>query len=174
MTTRRPSLFLDSSGQWCGRTLRRRPSFLSFLVVTHIRGHITGSFPPSPLRFLRYIMSREDFSYFFPRRLASNCALPTPHALNSWSSLCCFWNLTQNLTTAGFELQDQHDSKVIITRPPGRYNTHRGNRPYSMVDTCEHPYPCRSVGKYDMSWIRTDGCAMCENCEVSTCLTSYV
>ena len=35
---------------------------LSLPVVTHIRGHIAGSSPPSPLRFVRRILSREDFS----------------------------------------------------------------------------------------------------------------
>ena len=55
-----------------------RTSFLSLLVVTQIGGHITGSFPPSP-RYGSYVtfLSREDFSHFFPRRPASNCALPT-------------------------------------------------------------------------------------------------
>ena len=50
---------------------------LSLLVVTQIRGHMAGSSPPLPhygscLSFL----SREDFSSFFRRRLASNCAYP--------------------------------------------------------------------------------------------------
>ena len=51
--------------------------FLSLLVVTQIRGHIAGSFPPLPttVRALHFL-SREDFSSFFPRRLGSNCAYP--------------------------------------------------------------------------------------------------
>ena len=50
---------------------------LSLLVVTQIRGHIAGSSPPLPttVRALHFL-SREDFSSFFPRRLASNCAYP--------------------------------------------------------------------------------------------------
>ena len=52
-----------------------RPSFsLSLLVVTEILGHIAGSTPTSPLRFVPCILSREDFSSFFPGRLTSNCA----------------------------------------------------------------------------------------------------
>ena len=30
--------------------------------------------PPSPLRYAPSFLSREDSSYFFPRRLASNCS----------------------------------------------------------------------------------------------------
>ena len=46
------------------------------LVVTQIRGHIAGSSPPSPLRWYvpSFLSREEDFSTFFPRRLASNCA----------------------------------------------------------------------------------------------------
>ena len=50
---------------------------LSLLVVTQIRGHIltAGSSPslPTTVRASQFL-SREDFSSFFPRRLASNCA----------------------------------------------------------------------------------------------------
>ena len=48
-----------------------RPSILSLLVVTQIRGHIAGSSPPlrTTVRALHFL-SREDFSSFFPRRLA--------------------------------------------------------------------------------------------------------
>ena len=56
-----------------------RPSFsLSLAIVTLIRGdHIAGSSVPSPttVRALHFL-SREDFTPFFPRRLASNCAYP--------------------------------------------------------------------------------------------------
>ena len=51
--------------------------FLSLLliVVTQIRGHIVGSSPPSPLRFVpcKAFLSRENSS---PCRLLSNCAYP--------------------------------------------------------------------------------------------------
>ena len=42
-----------------------RPSFLFLLVVTQIRGHITGSFPPFPLRFVRYIFIARRFPLSF-------------------------------------------------------------------------------------------------------------
>ena len=48
-----------------------RPYFLSFLVVTQIRGGIAGSSLPCPLRFVPCILSQECVSSFFPRRLAS-------------------------------------------------------------------------------------------------------
>ena len=62
-----------------------RPSILSLLVATQIRGHIAGSSPPLPttVRTLR-LFSREDFSSFFPRRLASNCAYPGLGALSPY------------------------------------------------------------------------------------------
>ena len=48
-----------------------RPSILSLLVATQIRGHIAGSSPPLPttVRALHFL-SREDFSSFLPRQLA--------------------------------------------------------------------------------------------------------
>ena len=51
---------------------------LSLLVVTQIRGHIAGSLsPPLPHYGLSLtLFSREYFSCFCPRRLASNCACP--------------------------------------------------------------------------------------------------
>ena len=45
-------------------------------IVTQIRGHIVGPPPPSPLRYVPSFLSREDFSIFCPRRLASNCNYP--------------------------------------------------------------------------------------------------
>ena len=52
--------------------------FLSLLVVTQIRGHTAGSSSP-PIHYGSCLafLSREDFSSFFPRRLASNCAYPS-------------------------------------------------------------------------------------------------
>ena len=52
------------------RTASRPPSQLP--VVAQIRGRIAGP-PPSPLRYAPSILSRAEFSIFFPRRLASNC-----------------------------------------------------------------------------------------------------
>ena len=53
----------------------------TFSCITHTRDHIAGT-PPSPLptanyrvhAFIFIFLSREEFSFFFPRRLASNCA----------------------------------------------------------------------------------------------------
>ena len=45
----------------------------SLPVVAQIRGHIAGPPPPSPL-IRAFILSGEEFSIFFPRRLASKCA----------------------------------------------------------------------------------------------------
>ena len=62
---------------------------LSLLVVTQIRGHIrAGSSPPlpSPVRFVPCILSREGFSSFFPRRLASNCLTTKNHFCSSAQS----------------------------------------------------------------------------------------
>ncbi|CAM9544438.1 unnamed protein product [Laminaria digitata] len=41
----------------------------SKLVVTQIRGHEAGSSPPSPLPYTPSLLSREEFSTSFPRRL---------------------------------------------------------------------------------------------------------
>ena len=50
------------------------PFIFSLLVVTQVRGHIAGSSPlPTTVRAL-HLLLREDFSSFFPRRIASNCA----------------------------------------------------------------------------------------------------
>ena len=48
----------------------------SSIVVTQIRGHKAGSSPPSPLRYVPSLLSREEFIAFFPRRLESNSAYP--------------------------------------------------------------------------------------------------
>ena len=55
-------------------------SHFSFLFVppssgiSQIRGHYASSSPPSPLRYTPKFKSRQDFSPFFPRLLASICA----------------------------------------------------------------------------------------------------
>ena len=47
---------------------------LSLLVVTQMRGHIAGSSHPLPTTVrASHFLSRQCFSSFFPRRLASNC-----------------------------------------------------------------------------------------------------
>ena len=53
------------------------------VVVTKIRGHIAGPPPPFPLRHVPSFLSREEFSIFFPRRLASNCTYPRCLALST-------------------------------------------------------------------------------------------
>ena len=42
------------------------PSFLSLLVVTQIRGHIAGSSPPSPVRFVPCFVLARRFQLFLP------------------------------------------------------------------------------------------------------------
>ena len=44
----------------------------SLPVVTQIWRHTAGPPPPVPLRYVPSFLSREEFSIFFPRRLASN------------------------------------------------------------------------------------------------------
>ena len=46
-------------------------------VVKQIQGHIAGARPPSSLRYVPSFLSQEEFSIFFPRRLAANVCLPT-------------------------------------------------------------------------------------------------
>ena len=53
------------------------------IVVTQTRGHKAGSSPPSPLRCVPSFLKREEFSTFFPRRPASNCAYPRYRALSA-------------------------------------------------------------------------------------------
>ena len=50
------------------------PLSRSLQVVTQIRGHIAGPLPPSPqkVQYVPSVLSLEDFSIFFPRRLVSN------------------------------------------------------------------------------------------------------
>ena len=101
-----------------------RPFSLSLLliVVTQIQGRITDSSPPSPLGFVPFILSREDFSPRFPSRLASICAYPRyVGVFCCWSSSFFFFIIRrQNLTAVRFELQDQRyqHSRVTI-RPSG-------------------------------------------------------
>ena len=93
-----------------------------YLVVTQTRGHIVvaGSLLPPPhyngscLSFL----SREDFSSFFPRRLAWDCAYPryrrSQHQLVVVVDPFFCLQIIKKLTTAGFELQEQHYIIILI------------------------------------------------------------
>ena len=62
-----------------------RPSFysLSLLVVTQIRGHIAGSSPPSPLRFVPRIFIAKIFQLFLPSSTRVELCLPTLRALSN-------------------------------------------------------------------------------------------
>ena len=65
--------------------------------ITQIWGHTEGPSPPSPLRHVPSFLSREKFSTFSPRRLASICSLPTLlGALNSRSFLIPYQIYTYN------------------------------------------------------------------------------
>ena len=79
---------------------------LSLLVVTQIWGHIAGSPPPSPLRFVPCIFVARGRQPFLPSSTRVELRLPTLGALSSWSFFY-FCKYTQNLTTVRFELQDQ-------------------------------------------------------------------
>ena len=56
---------------------------LSLLVVTQIRGHIAGSSPPYPLRFVPCIFIARRFQLFLPSSTRVELGLPTPGALSS-------------------------------------------------------------------------------------------
>lgn len=63
------------------------PAALS-LFVTQTGGHIAGNRPPSPLRCLPSFLSREKFTFSFPRRLASNCAYTRYIPVGAFCSQC--------------------------------------------------------------------------------------
>ena len=55
----------------------------SLLVVTQIRGHLAGSFPPSPLGYvpLRFYREKDSFQHFLPSSTRVELIVPTyPHA----------------------------------------------------------------------------------------------
>ena len=56
---------------------------LSLLVATQIRGHIAGSSPPSPLRFVPSIFIARRFQLFLPSSTRVELCLPTLGALSS-------------------------------------------------------------------------------------------
>ena len=61
-----------------------RPSVsLSLLVVTQIRGHIAGYYPPSPLQFVPCIFIARIFQLFLPSSIRVELSLPTLGALSS-------------------------------------------------------------------------------------------
>ena len=112
-----------------------RPSFLSLLVVTQIRGHKTGPFPPSPLRFVPCIFIAGRFQIFLPSSTRVELFLPTLHALSSWSVLYFFGNK--------FKISPRRDSNsrtntirmwlplvdvIVVLTLSHRYNAVRGHR----------------------------------------------
>ena len=82
-----------------------RPSFLSLLVVTQVRGIITGSPPPpSPLGFVPSFSPGENFSTLFPRRLTLDCNFPR-HALSAVYPFLLL-KIKKLLTTVGLEFME--------------------------------------------------------------------
>ena len=72
-----PSLFSFSSHLLSSHYISRL-----LPVVTHIRGHIAGPSPPSPLRYDGTCLPfyrESEFSILFPRRLASNWKTKQSH-----------------------------------------------------------------------------------------------
>ena len=57
--------------------------FLFLLVVTLMQGHIAGSSPPSPLRFVPCICIARRFKVFLPSSTRVELCLPTLRALSS-------------------------------------------------------------------------------------------
>ena len=103
-----------------------RPSFLSLLVATQIRGHIAGSSPPSPVRFVPCVFYREKTQPCLSSSILVKLRLPT---LRRLSAVASFFNFANNLTMVGFELQINaiiyvsssiQGYIVAINRPPGR------------------------------------------------------
>ena len=74
--------------------------------VTQVQGHSRGSFPPSRLLYVPSFLSREDFSPFFPRQLAS-------------ISNCCVMNADYISATRKALLYTPPRRKCNITKVPG-------------------------------------------------------
>ena len=85
---------------------------LSLLVVTQIRGHIAGSSSPLPatVRALHFL-SREDFSSFFPRRLAPNCAYPRLYLLKV-TAFECWRNYRE--TRSADNVRTKADANIML------------------------------------------------------------
>ena len=105
------------------------PIFALFFLSFHrtlIRGHIAQALLP-PLRYGSCLafLSREDLTSFFPRRLASNRAYPR-YGRSRQLIRSYFCEEFQNLTTARFEVQDQHELYYKCSIQEGPLD-HRGN-----------------------------------------------
>ena len=83
-----------------------RPSFLSFLVVTQIRGYI---FPPPHHGLILSFLGREYCSPLFTRLPTPNGACPRPTRVCNKRSqkLVLYFRKNQMFATVGFELQHQ-------------------------------------------------------------------
>ena len=90
-----------------------RPSFLSLLVVTQIRGHLPGSPPPASLRFvlLHLHISREGLTPSLVDSRLAGLRLTTLGALSHWSSFFVQIH-SKSRPTVGFELQGQRITGV--------------------------------------------------------------
>ena len=96
--------------------------YISFQLVTQIRGRTAGSATPFPLRYVASFWSREDFRLFFPRRLASNCAYPRCKALPTVESiLFLFLQLKSNVrptwaSNPGLKTQEEFEVNHLNDR----------------------------------------------------------
>ena len=101
-----------------------RPSIFSLLVVTQIRGHIAGPFPPPPTTVRALHFYREKIQLFVPSSTRVELCLPTLGALSSWSIFFLFLQMnSKSRPWAGFELTDQHykhSRATTINSPPWR------------------------------------------------------
>ena len=81
--------------------------YLSLLVVTQIRGHIAGSFPPLPTTVRALHFYREKISAL--SSLVDSRRIVLTHARRSQQLILLYFCIQiQNLATPGFELTDQH------------------------------------------------------------------
>ena len=78
---------------------------LSLLVVTQIRGHIAGSSPPTPLRFVPCIFIGRRFQLFLPSSTRIDLCLPTPGVLSAVDPFSFLPINSKSHHTAGFELR---------------------------------------------------------------------
>ena len=80
-------------------------------LVTQIRGHIAGPPPPSPLRYVPSSLSREDFIFSFPRRLAS--IVPT-HAVGRSQQLIFFLAFLQGMKSKSHHGENRTQGPTLV------------------------------------------------------------
>ena len=99
---------------YCPRTmLSSSLPVVTTAVVAQIRGYIAGLPPPSPLRYLPSFLSREQFSIFFPRRLASNCTYPRCKALSAVDPFCFLHVYKYNQISTRWESNSRTKARSI-------------------------------------------------------------